>query len=205
MTVSRRPAPARSVRLRPNADDASPTIDRPASLVSDAGAVLLRQLDTAWRLASHHLASLTTEECLWRPAAVGPRVHRASDGTWRADWPEHEGYDLGPPSIAWTTWHMIFWWSMALDHSFGGATLRRDDVVWPGTADGVREALVELHDTWRTHVAALGDDALRSTARTRWPFRDRPFGDVVAWANVELTKNAAEIGYARFAWAVRAR
>ena len=40
--------------------------------------------------------------------------------------------------------------------------------------------------------------------RTRWPFQGRPFGDVVAWANVELTKNAAEIGYARFLYAVRA-
>ena len=47
------------------------------------------------------------------------------------------------------------------------------------------------------------DDELRSPKRTRWPFRDRPFGDVVAWANVELTKNAAEIGYARFLYAVR--
>ena len=41
--------------------------------------------------------------------------------------------------------------------------------------------------------------------RTRWLFRDRPFGDVVAWVNVELTKNAAEIGYARFLYAVSAR
>ncbi len=38
-------------------------------------------------------------------------------------------------------------------------------------------------------------------APTRWPYRDRPFGDVIAWVNVELTKNAAEIGYARFLYA----
>jgi hypothetical protein len=43
---------------------------------------------------------------------------------------------------------------------------------------------------------------LLSSLRTRFPFRDRPFGDVVAWANVELAKNAAEIGYARFLYAV---
>ena len=29
------------------------------------------------------------------------------------------------------------------------------------------------------------------------------FGDVVAWVNIELMKNAAEIGYARFLYAVR--
>jgi hypothetical protein len=44
---------------------------------------------------------------------------------------------------------------------------------------------------------------LVSTARTRWPFRERPFGDVIAWVNVELTKNAAEVGYARFLYATR--
>jgi hypothetical protein len=42
---------------------------------------------------------------------------------------------------------------------------------------------------------------MRSDQRTRWPFQDRPFGDVIAWVNVELTKNAAEIGYARFLYA----
>ena len=49
------------------------------------------------------------------------------------------------------------------------------------------------------------DDDLRSVQRTRWPFQDRPFGDVIAWVNVELTKNAAEIGYARFLYAVSVR
>jgi hypothetical protein len=51
----------------------------------------------------------------------------------------------------------------------------------------------------------ITDDDLRSAQRTRWPFHDRPFGDVIAWVNVELTKNAAEIGYARFLYAVSAR
>jgi hypothetical protein len=50
----------------------------------------------------------------------------------------------------------------------------------------------------------MTDDDLQSTRRTRWPFQSRPFGDVVAWVNVELTKNAAEIGYARFLFAVSA-
>jgi hypothetical protein len=48
----------------------------------------------------------------------------------------------------------------------------------------------------------ITDEDLRSTQRTRWPFQDRPFGDVIAWVNVEFTKNAAEIGYARFLYAV---
>jgi hypothetical protein len=98
---------------------------------------------------------------------------------------------------------MIFWWSMVIDHSFGGGSLVREQVFWPGTADEVRRRLTELHDEWRSKLDRLADDDLRSSHRTRWPFQDRPYGDVVAWVNIELTKNAAEIGYARFLFAVR--
>jgi len=171
----------------------------------DARRYLLRQLETAWQLARYHLDGLTTEECLWRPAPVGPHVHQGADGRWTADWPTREGYDLGPPSVAWVTWHVGFWWSMVLDHTFGGATLTRERVAWPGTADGVRAWLDALHAEWRAAVERLTEDEFRSPERTRWPFRDRPLGDVVAWANVELTKNAAEIGYARFCRAAQGR
>ena len=174
-------------------------------MANDARTYLMRQLETAWKLTSYHLEGLTTEECLWRPARVGLHVHRASAGQWRADWPDREGYDIGPPSIAWLTWHVGFWWSMVLDHSFGDGTLAREHVTWPGSADGVREWIDRLHTEWRQSIERLTDGELRSMERTQWPFRDRPFGDVVAWANVELTKNAAEIGYARFLYAVRAR
>lgn len=165
--------------------------------------VLLRQLDTAWKLAQFHLDGLSTEECLWRPARAGLHVWRTADGGWRADWPEHEGYTLGPPSMAWVTWHVGFWWSMVLDHSFADGRLTREEVRWPGSADAVRAWLGDLAGRWRTAVAALPPDEWRSAERARWPFTARPFGDVVAWVNVELAKNAAEIGYARFLYAVR--
>ena len=170
-------------------------------MANAAHGYLTRQFETAWRLASLHLDGLTTEECLWRPAQRGPHVQQTPDGSWRADWPEHEGYDLGPPSLAWLTWHLGYWWSMVLDHSFGGATLSREQVPWPGSADAVRAWLGGLQERWRAVLAEVSDAGLRSTERTRWPFRERPFGDVVAWVNLELTKNAAELGYARFLYA----
>lgn len=170
----------------------------------EAGGYLVRQFEIAWALTSYHLDGLTTEECLWRPAQQGLHVHRDPDGTWRADWPEHEGYDLGPSSIAWLTWHLGFWWSMVLDNSFGEGTLAREDIAWPGDAEGLRAWIDGLQERWRAAIEQLTDEDLRSAERTRWPFPDRPFGDVVAWANVELTKSAAEIGYARFLYAVRA-
>jgi len=165
--------------------------------------LLLRQFDTAWKLTTYHLDGLTTDECLWRPARAGLHVHRMPDGSWLADWPDHEEYDIGAPSIAWITWHIGFWWSMVLDHSFGGRTLSRERVRWPGDADAVREWIGRLYNSWRIALENLGDDDLRSSQLTAWPYQDRPFGDVVAWLNVELTKNAAEIGYARFLYAVR--
>jgi hypothetical protein len=172
---------------------------------SETRRVLLRQYDVAWQLARYHLADLSTAECLWRPASRGLHVHREPDGRWRADWPEHEAYDLGPPSIAWLTWHVGFWWSMVFDHSFGAATLTRDQVHWPGDADGVRAWIDGLEERWRRSIEHLSDDELQGRERTRWPFHDRPFADVLAWLNVELTKNAAEVGYARFLYAVRAK
>ncbi|MEZ4585293.1 MAG: DinB family protein [Gemmatimonadales bacterium] len=166
---------------------------------------LTRQLEIAWRLTAYHLDGLTTEECLWRPAATGPHVHPDGGGGWRADWPEEEGYHLGPPSIGWLTWHVAFWWSMTLEHSFGSARLTREDVRWPGTADAIRGQIERFHDEWRRKLGVLTDAELRRVDRTRWPIRDRPFGEVVAWVNVELMKNAAEIGYARFLFATRPR
>jgi hypothetical protein len=164
---------------------------------------LLRQFDLAWKLTSYHLNGLSTAECLWRPAEVGLHVHRGQDGRWYGDWPDREGYDIGPPSIAWITWHIGFWWSMVIDHSFGAGTLRREGIAWPGDADAVRSSLDTLHADWRGRVSRLTDAELCSPANTRWPLKDRPFADVIAWATVELAKNVAEIGYARFLYAAR--
>ena len=91
---------------------------------------------------------------------------------------------------------------MVLDHSTRNGTLSREQILWPGSAGGVIEWLGRLQAEWREMLDGLTDLDLRSAQRTRWPFQDRPFGDVVAWVNVELTKNAAEIGYARFLRAV---
>lgn len=162
------------------------------------------QLDMAWQLTSYHLQSLTTEECLWRPAARGLHVHRQVDGRWQADWPEHEGYDLGPSSVAWLTWHLGFWWSMALDHNFGERTLAREQVAWPGDAESMRTWIAGLHERWADRLARTTDAELASEGRVHWPFDGRPLCDLFAWANTELTKSAAEIGYARFVHGARA-
>lgn len=162
--------------------------------------VLTRQFETAAKLLHYHLDTLTDAECLWRPAA---HVHRDTDGAWRADWPEREDYALGPASIAWLTWHIGYWWTTVLGRSFGDGAMTRSDILWPGDADGVRGWLDQLEHRWRAHLDLLTDDAVASSETTQWPFTDRPFADVVAWGTLELTKNAAEIGYVRFLYASR--
>ena len=92
---------------------------------------------------------------------------------------------------------------MVLDHSFGTATLSRETIVWPGTAAAACRWIIELQAEWQATLERLSDEDLASDQRTRWPFKGRPVGDVVAWVNIELTKNAAEIGYARFLYAQR--
>ena len=174
-------------------------------MINETSGTMVRQFETAWKLTSYHLNGLTTEECLWRPAPVGLHVVQVPDGSWRADWPDREEYDIGPPSIAWLTWHIGFWWSMVLNHAFGDAALTKEKVFWPGSAEEACKWLGQLQEEWRAVLEQVTGDDLRSVERTRWPFQDRPFGDVIAWVNLELTKNAAEIGYARFLYAVRAR
>lgn len=82
--------------------------------------------------------------------------------------------------------------------------VRQSEMAWKLTSFHL-DGLTTEECVWRPgrnglHVQQDADGKWRE--RTRWPFRDRPFGDVVAWVNVELTKNAAEIGYARFLYAV---
>lgn len=158
------------------------------------------QFDISWQLLEYHLPGIEEQECLWKPNEKGLHVYKEA-GIWRADWPESESYDIGPASIAWLTWHIIFWWSMVLDYSFGDGTLTREEVQWPGSMTAVKEKIDSLRDKWQGLVGGLREDELFSTNRSHWPLEDRPFYEVAGWLNLELMKNASEIGYCRFLYA----
>jgi hypothetical protein len=83
------------------------------------------------------------------------------------------------------------------------AARQAEDVRWPGSAEAVAQRITELAAEWRRQVLLLSDADLYDGARTRWPFADRPFSDIVGWLTVELAKNAAELGYVRFLYAAR--
>ena len=158
---------------------------------------LLFQFDIACQMLDFHLHDLDNGTCLWRPGGRGLHVTE-SQGTWKADWPENEEYSMGASSIAWTTWHILFWWSMVFDHSFGSGTLTKEAVTWPGSAQAVKAEIELMEDKWRSLLTTLSDEELKDSSRTKWPFENRPFYELAAWLNLELMKNAAEIGYCRF-------
>jgi hypothetical protein len=163
---------------------------------------LIFQFDIAWQLLEYHLKDLENEEALWKPTPNSLHVDNL-EGVWKADWPETETYEIGPPSIAWTTWHIIFWWSMVMDYSFGEGTLTKDKVYWLGDMEAVRSTLFNFHDQWRNILETISDEELVSTDFTKWPFEERPFYELASWLNIELMKNASEIGSGRFLYATK--
>lgn len=160
------------------------------------------QFDISWQLLEYHLPGIDDKECMWKPGTKGLHVHKVN-GIWRADWPDTESYDIGPASIAWVTWHIIFWWSMVLDYSYGEGTLTREEVQWPGNIEEVREKIINLRHQWKNILEKLTEEDLLSCKRTIWPFEEKPFYELAAWLNLELMKNASEIGYCRFLYATR--
>ncbi|SMP70787.1 DinB family protein [Anoxynatronum buryatiense] len=161
---------------------------------------ILFQLNMCWQLYSYHVENLDETEAYW---AFGPtvlQVRRQDDG-WCIDWPETESYEIGPPSIAWTMWHMIYWWTTALDYNFGDGTLDKKDIPWPGDVEKAKQVLALLHDEWVSKLDELSEEDYHLKQYAKWPFEDREFVDIALWLNGELMKNAAEIGCGRFLYA----
>lgn len=180
------------------AEGAFPTTVRTAFALRS---LLEEQLQIAWMLADHHLKTLTTEEALWRPSEPCLHITRDIDGRWKPDWPETEDYSIGSPSIAWTTWHICYWWTAALNSLEGRALLLPHEVEWPGTAEFVREIISDLKRRWTTCLSSISDNDLLSPQKNSWPLPNASPAQIAAWVTVELTKNASEVGLIRFLYA----
>ena len=50
-----------------------------------------------------------------------------------------------PSSIGWIMWHMIYWWTTALDYNFGNGILQREDILWPGSVKEAKAKIQSLH------------------------------------------------------------
>jgi len=151
-------------------------------------------------LATIHLPQLTDEVCLWQPAPGSWTVRRGADGNWRPDWVVPEPEPAPMVTIGWLTWQMIWWWSGLLAAASQETPPAHDAVYWPGSAAAVWQRLEELaaeHRGWLSRLTVADLD--QSLA---YPWTDpRPLGYALAWANSELMKNVAEIGYVRHLFA----
>lgn len=154
--------------------------------------LLERQLGIAWGLLDYHLERLVDDDLHWAPVDNRWSIRRMGD-SWVPDWADVEPTPLPVPTAAWVTWHIGWWWSTALTHLTGDPVPSRDDVRWPGGAESTRNWLRSLHSEWRTALAEADD--LAEISRFPWP-ADLGYtvADMCAWANVELMKNAAELG-----------
>ncbi|MFJ2111599.1 DinB family protein [Streptomyces sp. NPDC087850] len=160
--------------------------------------LLRRQFDLTWSLFTYHLDRLVPEDFLWEPAPLCWTVRQADDGSWVPDWDEAEPDPVPVPTIAWLSWHIGWWWSVALDHARSRTPRERADVGRPGDGKAAVASLGALREEWREVLAGLTDAELDAVAP--FPWQGDPaytVADMAAWVNAELMKNAAEIGQLR--------
>lgn len=162
---------------------------------------ILFQLDIAWQLFEYHCHNLREEEAMWCKTNQGLQI-RKIDGKWVADWPDTEADTIGPASISWIMWHIIYWWKKVLYASKENKIIAREDVIWPGSVELAIDEIRKCHREWIEFVESLSEDELCSNKMCKWPFEGQNMYSLTLWLNVEFMKNVAEIGNDRFLYAV---
>ncbi|MFE5571697.1 DinB family protein [Amycolatopsis japonica] len=148
------------------------------------------QFDLTWSLFEYHLADLTSEDFFWEPTSHCWTIR--PDGT--PDWADTEPDPVPVPTIAWLTWHIGWWWSVALDHANGRSPRERTEITWPGAETAIAW-LGGLRQEWLDRLTDADFDA-----PSAYPFGEEAgltFAHTVAWVNAELMKNVSEIGQLR--------
>ncbi|WP_410654271.1 DinB family protein [Amycolatopsis sp. lyj-112] len=160
---------------------------------------LLRwQFDLTWSLFEFHLAELKPEDFLWEPSALCWTVRQDETGAWIPDFADTEPDPIPVPTIAWLTWHIGWWWSVALDHANQRTPREREEVTWPGDGQAAIEWLRGLREEWLSVLERLTDAELDAPSAYPWDKEaELTFAHTVAWVNAELMKNVSEIGQLR--------
>jgi hypothetical protein len=170
--------------------------EKDAAIPSSQLQTLQWQFGLTWRLAQVHLPSLTDDLCLWEPSPHSWTVRPDADGTWRADWADAEPDPTPTATIGWLTWHLLWWWSGLLSATREETPLAHHEVAWPGSTADTVQRLEALSTEWADVLSSLKDGDLERPFAYPWT-EPRPLRIALAWANVELMKNIAEIGYVR--------
>ncbi|WKZ23858.1 MAG: DinB family protein [Candidatus Dojkabacteria bacterium] len=160
------------------------------------------QYSLTWRLAEYTLQDLTDEECLWEPTKNSWNVRKDAEGRWVPDWIVPEPVPIPTTSIAWVTWHIMWWWSSASAVLRGDQKLEHNEVFWPGSASRIAEVLQQLNTEWLSQLEKMTEEKLDTLVAHPWS-EPRPLRIMIAWVNSELMKNVSEIGYVRHLWGNR--
>ncbi|ROO52326.1 DinB family protein [Micromonospora sp. Llam0] len=162
-------------------------------------AELLRwQFDLTWSLFEYHLERLQPDDFLAEPAPACWTLRPSDDGGWVPDWADTEPDPVPVPTIAWLTWHIGWWWTVAIDHVEGRTPHDRADIRWPGSGAATIGWLRALRTTWTTVLDRLADADLDRPTAYPWPAEaGLSLAHLGSWVNAELMKNAAEIGQLR--------
>ncbi|MFC7326725.1 DinB family protein [Marinactinospora rubrisoli] len=161
-------------------------------------ALLRWQFEFTWSLFEYHLERLEPEDHLWEPAPLCWTVRQGADGVWRPDWDEAESDPVPVPTIAWVTWHIGWWWSVALDHVQGREPRDREAITWPGTGPATAAWLRGLRAEWLTVLDRLTDADLDGPAPFPWQDDSgMTIAHMAGWVNAELMKNITEVGQLR--------
>ncbi|MBW0118119.1 DinB family protein [Pseudonocardia sp. KRD-169] len=155
------------------------------------------QFELTWSLLELHLDALEPADVLWEPAAHVWTVRPGDDG-WIPDWADAEPDPIPVPTIGWVTWHIGWWWSVALDHAQGRPPRDRMQIRWPGDLASTVAWLRALRVEWLSVLDGLTDADLDDPAPFPWPpEQGLRVAHMIAWVTVELTKNVSEIGQLR--------
>lgn len=157
------------------------------------------------QLLDYHLSSLGQKEYMWQPLKSSLFIKEA-DGVWYTEMPETESYEIEVLQVLrGTLWQITFWWEMVFDHSFGSGDLTKEDVEVTADAAKIKKHLHNLADRWEKELSQLTEEEWTSSQLSVFPFnKEVEFHKLVSWLNLELMKNAYEIGYARFDYATNA-
>jgi DinB family protein len=160
---------------------------------------LLRwQFDLTWSLAELHLDRLAADDFLWEPAPHCWTLRQGTDGSWTPDWADTEPDPIPVPTIGWVTWHLGWWWTVAIDHAQGRPPRERTAVAWPGPGAPTVDWLRGLHAEWLAVLDRQTDADLAAPAPFPWPAESGvTVAQMMGWANAELMKNTAELGQLR--------
>jgi len=168
--------------------------------------LLLAQFDIAVGFFANVVEPFVDDAvCLWQPDERSWTVHPPQEGagSWTADWIVPEPDDVSA-TVGWDLWHLGMFLTVAHDGAFGTASVRREDVSWPGSAEAGLVWIKSSFRRWRDAVESLSETDLDVVGRADMsgfygrgnPFAQRSLGWVLAWANFEVISLVRALGRA---------